>query len=896
MSWIRRYSSRRTTLDMGFLQEQLRCARSYWRIAGYFRSSILSLTGEALDRIPDVRIVCNSDLDPADLRVARYTQAALLERWNEPSPEVESLLRRDQYARLHQLLTQGNVQIRVVPRQTVFLHGKAGVIEREDGSYTSFLGSANETLSAFTSQYELIWEDNSPEAVAWVKDEFNALWNIGVPLPEAIIDEIGRLAKRTQITWEGLNAHEAPGAVFAESPIYRTGEQLQPWQRSFVTLCLKHRERYEKVRLLLADEVGLGKTLSLAAAASLFCLLDDGPVLILCPATLTLQWQVELLDRLGIPSAIWSSRDKIWLDPQWRAIRTRGAEDITRCPMQIAIVSTGLAMQQSPEAEALQTRRYGTVVLDEAHRARKQPRQGPNNLFTFMRQIAGQTRHLLLGTATPVQTSVSQLWDLLEVLGIKAPHVLGREYHSLWRDCDRAFPIVAGKEIPESPEDLWPWLQDPFPPSDERNEFTRMRRHLDMPEQESVCIRSWSDLPPFVKNLVKSLPDDVLRSSNPILRHTVLRRREMLEDRGLLDRVAVTVHPDRETSYGDSGLYQGGLITNYPFERAYEAAERYCEALGRRNRGAGFMKSLLLQRICSSFAAGRNTALHLLNRSELDDTETDDNEATVDHYTLYADMTSDEEQFLKVVIDQLSRPEAKDPKARALKYFLLQHRVEGLTWLEHGCIVFSQYYDTVRYLGDQLAQELPDEPIGVYAGAGKSGLYRHGEFSSVERNDIKEAVRTHQLRLLLATDAACEGLNLQMLGTLINVDLPWNPSRLEQRLGRIKRFGQTRSSVDMLNLVYQGTQDQRIYQVLSQRMRDRYDLFGGLPDVIEDAWIEDIERLEEELDKYIHLRDQNRNAFEIRYSETIDPDANRWELCSRVLSRRDIEQKMSNPW
>jgi len=57
---------------------------------------------------------------------------------------------------------------------------------------------------------------------------------------------------------------------------------------------------------------------------------------------------------------------------------------------------------------------------------------------------------------------------------------------------------------------------------------------------------------------------------------------------------------------------------------------------------------------------------------------------------------------------------------------------------------------------------------------------------------------------MVATDAACEGLNLQRLGTLINVDLPWNPTRLEQHIGRIKRFGWTRPNVDMLNLVYKG--------------------------------------------------------------------------------------------
>lgn len=238
----------------------------------------------------------------------------------------------------------------------------------------------------------------------------------------------------------------------------------------------------------------------------------------------------------------------------------------------------------------------------------------------------------------------------------------------------------------------------------------------------------------------------------------------------------------------------------------------------------------------------------------------------------------------------------RDPKTKAVKYFLTEHRTDGKTWLEHGCIVFSQYYDTVRALAAELASALPGVPVAIYAGAGKSGIYRGSDFASVEREDIEAAVKRHEIRLLVATDAACERLNLQTLGTLINVDLPWNPSRLEQRLGRIKRFGQLRESVDMLNLVYHHTQDEQVYAVISRRMRDRYDIFGSLPETIEDEWIESVEELEQRMDEYMHLRDQAQNAFELRYHETIDPDKDRWELCSRVLARRDIMDKRSVPW
>ena len=98
------------------------------------------------------------------------------------------------------------------------------------------------------------------------------------------------------------------------------------------------------------------------------------------------------------------------------------------------------------------------------------------------------------------------------------------------------------------------------------------------------------------------------------------------------------------------------------------------------------------------------------------------------------------------IIDELSRPEARDPKLAAVTYFLTEHRTEGKTWLEHGCIVFSQYYDTAFWIASELAKTLPDEPVAVYAGTGKSGIFHGDDFASVEREDIKKAVKTRQIR------------------------------------------------------------------------------------------------------------------------------------------------------
>ena len=810
MAEIHRFSSRRQRLDQAFLANRLKGARSYKRIAGYFRSSIFELVGEEIADIPRVQIVCNSALDAADIVVSQHArETALKERWNEVPAEVEALLHQDRYRRLHALLSSGRVEIRVVPRDRVFVHGKAGVIEAADGSKTCFLGSINETRRAFAHNYEILWEDTSPEGVQWVEEEFEALWQEAFPLPDAIVEEIQRIANRVEVRFADVSPNTLPAAALVESPIYRGGEQLQPWQRAFVTMFLKHRDTYGKARLLLADEVGLGKTLSLATSAMVAALLDDGPVLILCPSTLTLQWQVELKDKLGIPSAMWLSTKKVWMDDQGHTIKTRGPEDITRCPCRIAIVSTGLIVHNSDERRALLGRKFGTVILDEAHKARRrgalgETRREPNNLLAFMLRIGPRTKHLLL---------------------------------------DRGFGS------------------------------------LGFFEQQTV---------------LHTLAPGYYRTYNPIVRHTVLRRRQTLEEAGLLDKIAVTIHPDpHQPSYAYPGIgFMGlGLLTNHPFDLAYQAAEDFTAALHQRTRAAGCMKTLLLQRLCSSFASGQATAATLLRGDAME--EEDELSWLAEPLS---DLTPTEAGYLRLIIEELGRPEARDPKLAAVMAFLTEHRIEGKTWLEHGCIIFSQYYDTAQWVAAALAQHLSSEPVAVYAGTGKSRLFRGDASTAVQREDIKKAVKQRDIRLVVATDAACEGLNLQTLGTLINVDLSWNPSRLEQRLGRIKRFGQVRRTVDMLNLVYHETQDERVYQVLSRRLKDKFDLFGGLPDTIEDDWIESVEKLEAMMDTYIHLRQQDRDVFELRYKDTIDPDQHRCELCSRVLARKDVVEKLSEAW
>ena len=908
---IRRFSSRTHRLDASFLLQHLAGARSYKRIAGYFTSSLFEVAGEALEGIPEVKIVCNVDIHPDDLKVAQLRESKMLGRWNERALEAEALLHRDRYRRLDAFLQQHGQAVRVAPDDICgFVHGKAGVITLADGRRLGFIGSMNETRSGWQRHDEILWEDESPEGVAWIEEEFDFLWNAAKPLPQAVIREVHRRGYRREVVFDEIDEDEnlAPAALI-ESPLYREGQQLQPWQQGFLTECLRHHRLYGVVRLLLADEVGLGKTLSLATAALTLCLLSDRengprrPVVIFAPATLTEQWQTEMLDKLGIPAARWDTVRKVWLDADERAISPAGREQIARCPLRIGIVSTGLMMRDSLEKQHLLGLRFGVVILDEAHKART--RQGfgrdagtPNELLAFMREVAARADHVLLGTATPIQTDPRDLWDLLGILHQGRGHfVLGHDL-AAWHRPDEVLEILAGRQEVLDPGHAWELLRSPLPRVESTSEprarklFSAIRQDLGLTNGEWQTNRPLTDLAEETREILEEELErriagaTLFQRENPLVRHVVLRKRQQLEDANLLTRVGVEIHPDRskvaEPRIFDV-LFEGkALRTSEDFREAYSQARAFGKALAKRGKGSGFMKNMLEQRICSSIQAGLATARRLLQGEAVHE-ERDEFEADL------AVETQEEREVLERLIDRLQRLDA-DPKMEAVIHFLDKER-----WLELGVIIFSQYYDTAKWLADELAVRYPDEAIGLYAGAGRSRLYQRGDSVAVERETLKRMVAEHQIRIMVATDAACEGLNLQTLGTLINVDLPWNPTRLEQRIGRIKRFGQRRETVDMLNLVFEQTVDEKIYERLSERMRNRYDLFGSLPDTIKDEWIEDIESLGEKLDEYINAQ-KKATGFDLRYTGTMMPPEKDWREFTEVLSRRDLATLMSAAW
>ena len=122
--------------------------------------------------------------------------------------------------------------------------------------------------------------------------------------------------------------------------------------------------------------------------------------------------------------------------------------------------------------------------------------------------------------------------------------------------------------------------------------------------------------------------------------------------------------------------------------------------------------------------------------------------------------TNEERSVLERLIARLERIE-HDPKLNVVRHYL-----EGEKWLDHGVIIFSQYFDTAKWVADALAARYPDEAIGLYAGAGRSRLYQQGDSVYSQRETLKKMVAEHEIRLMVAPMPLVRGLTCKLSAPL----------------------------------------------------------------------------------------------------------------------------------
>ena len=169
-------------------------------------------------------------------------------------------------------------------------------------------------------------------------------------------------------------------------------------------------------RLLIADEVGLGKTIQAGLFLRQAWLEGRRRILVMAPAGVTRQWQMELREKLNLDWPIYDGKNLVWQDTHGggRGRRERAGDWTARGPV---IVSSHLA-RRDDRASDITAAEWDVVVLDEAHYARQTnpndpKRHTPNKMLAFMRRLQGRTEDLVMLTATPMQLHPVELYDLL---------------------------------------------------------------------------------------------------------------------------------------------------------------------------------------------------------------------------------------------------------------------------------------------------------------------------------------------------------------------------------------------------------------------------------------------------------------------------------------------------
>ncbi|MBB2911279.1 superfamily II DNA or RNA helicase [Streptosporangium becharense] len=527
---------------------------------------------------------------------------------------------------------------------------------------------------------------------------------------------------------------------------FRSGVAVEDYQLEPVARALDA----PRVNLLLADDVGLGKTIEAGLVAQELLLRHRARrVMIVCPAGLTLKWRDEMAEKFGLDFTI--------VDTERCAIvrRTYGSAANPFEVHPLTIVS--LPWLRGPKAQRLLDevldssgleRRFDLLILDEAHHvapaAPKQVYAVDSQQTKLIRRLAPHFTHRLFLSATPHNGYQASFTALLEILddqrfarGVEPdPSAVGEavvrrlKRHIVNADGTKRFLERAAHAMPVRYPDDEREIHDLL------KEFARLRRAR---LNRSRKGRKAADL---VTLLLKKR----LFSSPAAFAHTV----------GVY--LSTVTSTSTSTATGTSASAASATQAAAPDDDEIpEWMEDYWE------------QTAVLDD--EPLAAAEDDALGMAAPLQ--------GAATEAEITLLRRMRG-------WALDYAAAPDAK---ARELITYLKAVCRPGGHWTNERVVVFTEYRDTQKWLTELLRQEeLAGDRLAIL----------HGGIAADEREQLRVAFQTdpaeHPVRILLATDAASEGIDLQNhCHRLVNYDIPFNPNKLEQRIGRIDRWGQKRN-------------------------------------------------------------------------------------------------------
>ena len=755
-------------------QQTLKEVQFFDVLVGYFRISGFHRLHEALGDVEQIRILVGLNVGETthgllqdhrgesgfDFESHAKTRAAMRDHiigemeGAEEAAEIEEGLRA-----FVRFLEEGKMEVRAFP--TANIHAKVYIGRYDSDVHYGHVitGSSNFTESGLVGQREFNVELKDRADVEFALEKFEELWAQGVEVTDDFVQTL------RGDTW--LNDEITPYDVYLKflyeyfeedinldqreaDELYRPEDFLDlDYQEQAVTAARKILEAHSGV--FIADVVGLGKTYVTAMLLQRL----RGRTLVVCPPVLEDYWRETFVDF---------------------GVRGYRIESLGRLDH---------VLRDGHE-------KYDHVVLDEAHRFRNEMTQR----YEKLHQIAFG-KQVICVSATPLNNEISDIYSLLKL-----------------------FQTPRRSTIPG--------VRD-------------LKRFFDERERQ---LRQYDRGTPAYDEAAQNISEEV---RDRVLKHVMIRRtRSEIEQYYAedMDKQGLSfpeVQPPRRILYAFDDALETvfnrtiGRIGDFTYARYtpllfYEGDLDPLREQSQRNIG-GFMKSILVKRLESSFHAFKRTLSRFIESYErfiemyesgtvylgrdVDVFDLLDNDRDERLHELIDEgrvSTYDADDFTDELMDELQAdlrllraiqedwaPIERDPKLDA---FLDRLRSDD-TLQDGKLLVFTEAAETGRYLLDALEEELPGEAIfyssdGGRAGAGSMGVERARR---VIKNTFDPTVDDPEddYRILISTDVLAEGINLHRSNTVVNYDLPWNPTRVLQRVGRINRVRGTHDQLFVYN-------------------------------------------------------------------------------------------------
>lgn len=609
------------------------------------------------------------------------------------------------------------------------------------------------------------------------------------------------------------NSAEKFGATLMDAKV-----ELNPHQIEAALFAFK--SPYSK-GAILADEVGLGKTIEAGILLSQKWAEGKRKILIICPSSLRKQWVNELEDKFYLKSDV---LDNVSYNKKTKA----GVKNPFDTDATIKICSYQFARKR---AEEIQLTSWDLVVLDEAHYLRNAYKYGNVTAQTIQNAIRDYKKVLL--TATPLQNRLDELYGLVSFID---PEIFGdiksfrRNYilESGNRDIDglkERLNSIVHRTLRRDVKEFINYraripITQQFTPTKEEQEL--YEKVLDYLRQEKTYA-----FPPSQKHLMQSVIFKLLGSSSFAISRTL---------EALIKRLK---HLLENSKVVEDDLYE-------MFLEEYEHLD-----------------------------------------DDLDELE-----------------EQDENNFLEITIDDKIAIEAEIKQLEAFLFlsYSIQHNEKGeklIIALERGfeklkelgasqkALIFTESTRTQQYLLERLSKEKYAGRILIFNGNNSdpisNQIYRDwiaddknaGKVTGSKAVDIRQALvdafKSDKYDIMIATEAAAEGINLQFCSMIVNYDLPWNPQRVEQRIGRCHRYGQEYDVVVVNFINASNAVETRVYELLENKFRLFEGVFGSSDEVL--GTIEngvDFEKRIIEVYKMCRTKEEIENYFNQLQSEFED--------------------------